>query len=140
MLAAVYNLLSCRINAWSGLGMKIWMSSGIHLNRQEVKNLGRCGNLALQFDDDQHAYHTHFPRPLLLHSRLDTITLPQLLETHSSMDYLIRFIQAHETFRQPETNALAELLGICIEWVVYSQDVRSEHEVKGDGPGYLIGT
>ncbi|KAK3708916.1 hypothetical protein LTR37_011246 [Vermiconidia calcicola] len=38
------------------------------------------------------------------------------------MDYLIRFIQTHETFRQPETNALADLAGLKIEWVFYSED------------------
>ena len=39
------------------------------------------------------------------------------------MDYLIRFIQTHETFRKPETNALAELGNISLEWVSYSDDV-----------------
>lgn len=39
------------------------------------------------------------------------------------MDYLIRFIQMHETFRKPEMDALAELGGIDIEWKLYSDDV-----------------
>ena len=39
------------------------------------------------------------------------------------MDYLIRFIQTHETFRQAETEALAELEGTRIQWVQYSDDV-----------------
>jgi len=41
------------------------------------------------------------------------------------MDYLIRFVQIHETFRQPETEALAELANIKIEWLFYADDVRS---------------
>ncbi|KAK3114788.1 hypothetical protein LTR53_006522 [Teratosphaeriaceae sp. CCFEE 6253] len=38
------------------------------------------------------------------------------------MDYLVRFLQIHETFRQPETQALADLAGIPIEWPFYSDD------------------
>ncbi|KAK5130215.1 hypothetical protein LTR08_002300 [Meristemomyces frigidus] len=38
------------------------------------------------------------------------------------MDYLIRFVHIHETFRQPETEALAELAGLQIEWLSYSED------------------
>lgn len=41
------------------------------------------------------------------------------------MDYLIRFIQTHETFRQPEIEALAELNEVKIEWLSYSHDVGS---------------
>lgn len=44
-------------------------------------------------------------------------------ERRDIMDYLIRFIQMHETFRRPETEALAELHGIEIEWLFYSDDV-----------------
>lgn len=40
------------------------------------------------------------------------------------MDYLIRFVQMHESFRKPETDALATLAGIDLEWVFYSEDVR----------------
>lgn len=39
------------------------------------------------------------------------------------MEYLIRFIQVHETFRIPEIEALAELEGISLEIVSYSLDV-----------------
>jgi len=39
------------------------------------------------------------------------------------MDYMIRFMQIHESFRQPETEALATLAGIPLEWVFYSHDV-----------------
>lgn len=39
------------------------------------------------------------------------------------MDYLIRYRQMHETFRQPETVALAELNGFTIDWISYSNDV-----------------
>lgn len=53
------------------------------------------------------------------------------------MEYLIRFIQAHESFRQPETNALADLLGLKIEWLVYHEDVRKEREAKG-GPCHSL--
>lgn len=35
------------------------------------------------------------------------------------MEYLIRFAQAHETFRQPEIEALAALAGIEVEFVIY---------------------
>ncbi|KAK4506855.1 hypothetical protein PRZ48_000588 [Zasmidium cellare] len=38
------------------------------------------------------------------------------------MDYLIRFIQMHETFRRPETDALADLNGFKVEWLSYSDD------------------
>ncbi|KAK0335947.1 hypothetical protein LTR02_001595 [Friedmanniomyces endolithicus] len=36
------------------------------------------------------------------------------------MDYLIRFLQVHETFRQPETEALARLAGVQFEWIFYA--------------------
>ena len=39
------------------------------------------------------------------------------------MDYLIRFIQTHETFRKPEIEALAELEGLTLDWVFCSLDV-----------------
>lgn len=39
------------------------------------------------------------------------------------MEYLIRFIQTHETFRLPEIEALAEIEGITLEIVSYSLDV-----------------
>ncbi|KAL1587022.1 hypothetical protein WHR41_04141 [Cladosporium halotolerans] len=38
------------------------------------------------------------------------------------MEYLIRFVQQHETFRKPEVEALAELLKIKFRWVSYSDD------------------
>lgn len=44
--------------------------------------------------------------------------------TDRKMAYLLRFTQLHETFRQPETEALADLLGFKIEWTYYSDDVR----------------
>ena len=40
------------------------------------------------------------------------------------MDYLIRFIQLHETFRKPEIDALAELKGVQLHWISYSENVR----------------
>jgi len=39
------------------------------------------------------------------------------------MDYLIRFVQLHETFRKPETDALAEIAGMKITWLSYSEEV-----------------
>lgn len=39
------------------------------------------------------------------------------------MDYLIRFVQMHETFRRPEIEALAELASINIEFLSYFTDV-----------------
>ncbi|KAF2214714.1 hypothetical protein CERZMDRAFT_36311 [Cercospora zeae-maydis SCOH1-5] len=50
------------------------------------------------------------------------------------MEYLIRYRQMHETFRQPEIEALAELNGFTIEWISYSNDspfaiVRFSHDV-----------
>lgn len=39
------------------------------------------------------------------------------------MEYLIRFAQFHETFRQPEVNALAVLINVEILYVSYSEAV-----------------
>ncbi|RMY96164.1 hypothetical protein D0861_00346 [Hortaea werneckii] len=36
------------------------------------------------------------------------------------MDYLIRFVQQHETFRRPEIESLADLAGYSLEWLSYS--------------------
>lgn len=41
------------------------------------------------------------------------------------MEFLIRCIQMHESFRKPEIEALAELFGLEIEWVFYSEQVSS---------------
>ena len=40
------------------------------------------------------------------------------------MDYLIRFAQVHETFRQPELQALATMAGVDFEIVSYNKYVR----------------
>jgi len=48
------------------------------------------------------------------------------------MDYLIRFLQVHETFRQPETEALARLAGVQFEWIFYADHVRSSLEAEGE--------
>ena len=37
------------------------------------------------------------------------------------MEYLIRFVQVHETFRKPEIEALADLAGIDVEFLDYSE-------------------
>lgn len=39
------------------------------------------------------------------------------------MEYLIRLIQIHETFRKPELEALAEIANIKMEILFYSADV-----------------
>ncbi|EMD01053.1 hypothetical protein BAUCODRAFT_61919 [Baudoinia panamericana UAMH 10762] len=38
------------------------------------------------------------------------------------MDYLIRFVQMHESFRQAETDAIADLEGLQMQWLHYSAD------------------
>jgi tRNA (guanine10-N2)-methyltransferase len=48
------------------------------------------------------------------------------------MEYLIRFIQMHESFRQPETDALSTLFDIDLEWVTYSESVGISG-VRGEG-------
>lgn len=40
------------------------------------------------------------------------------------MDFLIKFAQAHETFRLPEIKALAIVEGVDMEIVTYNEDVR----------------
>lgn len=39
------------------------------------------------------------------------------------MEYLIRLVQIHETFRLPELQSLATLEGVALEIVEYSDDV-----------------
>lgn len=40
------------------------------------------------------------------------------------MEFLIRFAQAHETFRQPEIEALASLAGYEVKFLYYDKFVR----------------
>lgn len=40
------------------------------------------------------------------------------------MEYLVRFVQHHESFRKEEIKALAVLADINIEWIYYSEVVR----------------
>lgn len=40
-----------------------------------------------------------------------------------SMEFLIRFVQIHESFRRPEIEALAALIGIDVEFLVYNECV-----------------
>lgn len=40
------------------------------------------------------------------------------------MEFLIRFVQVHETFRKPEIEALAALADINAEFLLYSENVR----------------
>ncbi|RMY53334.1 hypothetical protein D0863_13983 [Hortaea werneckii] len=49
------------------------------------------------------------------------------------MDYLIRFVQQHETFRRPEIESLADLAGYSLEWLSYSDHspfaiIRFKHQ------------
>lgn len=54
------------------------------------------------------------------------------------MEYLIRFIQMHETFRKPETDSLADLNGFKLEWLSYSDDVGTQHgKEKGECVKYM---
>lgn len=46
------------------------------------------------------------------------------------MEYLIRFVQQHETFRRPEIESLADLAGYSLEWLSYSDHVRPSHFVS----------
>lgn len=50
------------------------------------------------------------------------------------MDYLIRFVQLHETFRKPEIDALAEYARIQLHWEFHSEDVRGPFTQSSQGP------
>ena len=39
-------------------------------------------------------------------------------------EYLVRLVQVHESFRKAELEALAELTGVEMEIILYSEDVR----------------
>lgn len=61
------------------------------------------------------------------------------------MEYLIRFRQMHETFRQPEIEALAELNHFTIEWLSYSEDspfaiVRFSDNISPDSAAQALTT
>ena len=40
------------------------------------------------------------------------------------MDFFIRFVQIHETFRKPEIEALAVLANVNVEFLSYTESVR----------------
>lgn len=40
------------------------------------------------------------------------------------MDFLIRFVQVHEQFRQAEIEALGAIAGVLVEVISYSNKVR----------------
>jgi tRNA G10 N-methylase Trm11 len=46
-----------------------------------------------------------------------------------TMEYLIRLIQIHETFRKPELEALADIANIKMEILFYSADVRLDANI-----------
>ena len=50
------------------------------------------------------------------------------------MEYLIRFAQVHETFRRPELEAIAELAGVDLEILEYTDDVGLNCFVQGGTP------
>jgi tRNA G10 N-methylase Trm11 len=50
------------------------------------------------------------------------------------MEYLLRFIQVHETFRLPEIEALSELEGVPFEVVEYSLDVHTPSSANEKTP------
>lgn len=41
------------------------------------------------------------------------------------MEYLVRLVQLHETFRRPELEALAQMAKVDMEIVEYLEDVRT---------------
>ena len=41
------------------------------------------------------------------------------------MEYVVRFVQVHETFRIPELKALAYMAGVEMEILDYQTDVRT---------------
>lgn len=45
-------------------------------------------------------------------------------ECRADMDFLVRFVQVHESFRKPELEALAELQAIHLKVLQYQPDVR----------------
>lgn len=42
------------------------------------------------------------------------------------MDYLIRFVQIHESFHKPEVEALAILANVNVEFLFYDERVGSQ--------------
>lgn len=47
-----------------------------------------------------------------------------MVATSVTMDFIIKFAQAHETFRIPEIEALAEVENVPLEIVHYDEAVR----------------
>jgi hypothetical protein len=45
-------------------------------------------------------------------------------EESSDMDFLIRLVQVHETFRKAELEALSGVTGVGVEFVEYNDNVR----------------
>ncbi len=54
---------------------------------------------------------------------LDKIRKNPLYLLLDNMDYLIRLVQVHQTFRRPEIEALATLAGINVEIIHYDDNV-----------------
>jgi len=52
----------------------------------------------------------------------------RICSTIVDMDYLIRFVQIHETFRKPEVEALAVLADVNVEFLFYSENVRTKFD------------
>ena len=49
----------------------------------------------------------------------------EIFKIITAMDFLIRFAQIHESFRKPELEAIAQLLGIEVEFIHYECEVRT---------------
>ena len=45
------------------------------------------------------------------------------------MDFLLRFVQVHETFRKPEIEALAVLANVNVEFLSYNENVGLQHSL-----------
>lgn len=56
------------------------------------------------------------------------------------MEYLIRLAQIHESFRQPEVQAVATLLGVDLEFISYEKYVSNLSSYPALSVFYHIGS
>ncbi len=61
-----------------------------------------------------------------LYIRANIMTTDKVVEEEESsdMDFLIRLVQVHETFRKAELEALSGVTGVGVEFVEYNDNVR----------------
>lgn len=52
-----------------------------------------------------------------------SLNVPVIIIASNQMEYLIRFVQIHESFRKPEVDALAALANVSVEVLFYSECV-----------------